>query len=249
VRALTGDDEGVEELVPRAARAPGAVVARLDAADVRDARGLALVHPATVKIRAGEIIGVAGVEGSGVNELLRLLAGRLAPSHGAVELPARVGFVPEDRLRDAVIEEFTLTENLALRAANERRGILPWSALREQADRVMRAHDVRAPAADTVTSALSGGNQQKFVLGRELDAQPQMVVAENPVRGLDIRAAAHVLVELSAAAAAGGAVVIYSSDLDDVLPLADRMLVMFAGQLSEVAVSRDAVARAMVGAA
>ena len=248
VRALTGDDEGVEELAPRATRASGTVVARLDAAEVRDGRGLVRVHPATVEIRSGEIVGVAGVEGSGVSELLRLLAGRRMATRGDVYLPEHVGFVPEDRLRDAVIEEFTLTENLALQAASQRRGMMPWAALRERAERVMRAHDVRAPSAAAVTGELSGGNQQKFVLGRELDAQPQLVVAENPVRGLDIRASAHVLVELSAAAAAGGAVVIYSSDLDDVLPIADRMLVMFAGRLSEVPVSRDAVARAMVGA-
>ncbi|MHB1313369.1 MAG: ABC transporter ATP-binding protein [Gemmatimonadaceae bacterium] len=249
VRAVIGDDEGVEALPPRPAREPGPVVARLVAAEVRDDRGLVRVQPTSMAIRAGEIVGVAGVEGSGVNELLRLLAGRLAPSRGEVQLPADVGFVPEDRLRDAVIEEFTLTENLALRAASRRRGMMPWGALRAQADRVMRAHDVRAPSAGAVTAELSGGNQQKFVLGRELDAQPQLVVAENPVRGLDIRASAHVLVELTATAAAGGAVVIYSSDLDDVLPLADRMVVMFAGQLSEVPVTRDAVARAMVGAA
>jgi len=248
VRALTGDDEGVEELAPRAPRAPGTVVARLDAAEARDARGLVRVQPATVEIRAGEIVGVAGVEGSGVVELLRLLAGRLAPARGAVQLPERIGFVPEDRLRDAVIEEFTLTENLALRAASQRSGMMPWAALRAQAEHVMHAHDVRAPSADAVAGELSGGNQQKFVLGRELDAQPQLVVAENPVRGLDIRASAHVLVELAATAAAGGAVVVYSTDLDDVLPLADRMLVMFAGRLSEVPVSRDAVARAIVGA-
>jgi len=224
------------------------VVARLDAAEARDARGLVRVQPATVEIRAGEIVGVAGVEGSGVVELLRLLAGRLAPARGAVQLPERIGFVPEDRLRDAVIEEFTLTENLALRAASQRSGMMPWAALRAQAEHVMHAHDVRAPSADAVAGELSGGNQQKFVLGRELDAQPQLVVAENPVRGLDIRASAHVLVELAATAAAGGAVVVYSTDLDDVLPLADRMLVMFAGRLSEVPVSRDAVARAIVGA-
>jgi simple sugar transport system ATP-binding protein len=248
VRALTGDDEGVEELAARTTRRRGEVVARLENAEVRNARGLARVRPATVDLRAGEIIGVAGVEGSGVNELLRLFAGRLAATRGSVQLPDRVGFVPEDRLRDAVIEEFTLTENYALRAAGRRTGVMPWGALRAQAERVMRAHDVRAPSVDSAASELSGGNQQKFVLGRELDDQPQLVVAENPVRGLDIRASAHVLRELGEMASAGSAVLIYSTDLDEVLPLADRMLVMFAGALSEVPVSRDAVARAMVGA-
>ncbi len=249
VDAVTGDSDGVDTPGLRVTRTPGQIVARLEAAEVRDARGVVRVQPVTVALRAGEIVGVAGVEGSGASDLLRLLAGRLAPSHGIAHLPRHVGFAPEDRHRDALIEEFTLTENFALRDASQRMGVMPWKTLRAQAERVMHAHDVRAPTPDVAASTLSGGNQQKFVLGRELDDRPLLVVADNPVRGLDIRASAHVLRELRETAAAGSAVVIHSSDLDDVLPLADRMLVMFAGRLSEVAVTRDAVARAMIGAA
>jgi simple sugar transport system ATP-binding protein len=112
----------------------------------------------------------------------------------------------------------------------------------------MRAHDGRAPSAATRAGALSGGNQQKFVLGRELEAQPRLVVAENPVRGLDLLATEHVLRELGSAADAGSAVVLYSGDLDELLPVADRIFVMFAGRLREVPVTRAAVAGAMVGA-
>ncbi len=249
VDAVTGDSDGVDAPGLRVTRTPGQIVARLEAAEVRDARGVVRVQPATVALRAGEIVGVAGVEGSGASDLLRLLAGRLAPSRGIAHLPRHVGFAPEDRHRDALIEEFTLTENFALRDASQRPGLMPWKTLRAQAERVMHAHDVRAPTPDVAASTLSGGNQQKFVLGRELDDRPLLVVADNPVRGLDIRASAHVLRELRETAAAGSAVVIHSSDLDDVLPLADRMLVMFAGRLSEVVVTRDAVARAMIGAA
>ena len=108
----------------------------------------------------------------------------------------------------------------------------------------MRAHDVRAPSPATLAGALSGGNQQKFILGRELDARPALVVAENPVRGLDHLATAQVLRELQHAADAGSAVVLYSGDLDELLPVGDRMFVMFAGRLREVPVTRSAVAGA-----
>lgn len=250
VRAVTGDDIGGPLTAPQR-RTPqrGACVARLDAVSAHDARGVVRVRDAHVACFAGEIIGVAGVEGSGVHELLRLLAGRLAPSAGVATLPSRIGFVPEDRLRDAVIEEFTLAENFALRGAGTRRGRMPWAAMAAQTAGLMERHDVRAPSPGTRAGALSGGNQQKFIVGRELDDSPALVVAENPVRGLDIRATAHVLRELAGSAAAGSAVVFYSADIDELLPLADRMLVVFAGHVREVAVERAAVANALVGAA
>lgn len=263
VRALTGEERRADTVQPgrhatrssRTARSSGtasssrgARVASLDGATVLDARGIVRVHPATLDCFAGEIIGVAGVEGSGVHELIRLLAGRLTPSAGSATLPATIGFVPEDRLRDAVIEEFSLTENLALRNAAARTGRMPWTALHDQARAIVQGHDVRTPSVTTATGALSGGNQQKFVLGRELHDRPALVVAENPVRGLDIRAAEHVLRELSDTADSGSAVVVSSGDIDDLLPMVDRMIVMFAGRLREVPVAHAAVAGAMVGA-
>lgn len=251
VCALTGEERVERVPRPRArvrTTASGPCVARLMDASARDAHGIVRVQPVTIECFAGEIVGIAGVEGSGVHELVRLLAGRLAPSTGTVTLPARIGFVPEDRLRDALIEEFSLTENLALRGAATRTGRMPWLAIEAQTSAVMRAHDVRAPSPLSSTGALSGGNQQKFVLGRELEARPALVVAENPVRGLDILAADHVLRELTDAADAGSAVVLYSADLDELLPLVDRMFVMFAGRLREVPVNRSVVASAMVGA-
>jgi len=261
VSAVTGDDTSEPFAMPggdvSAAATPtsqrtaprGACVARLAAVSAHDTRGVERVREATIECFAGEIIGVAGVEGSGVHELLRLLAGRLAPSRGAATLPPHIGFIPEDRLRDAVIEDFTLIENVALRGAGARRGRMPWSALATLTSGLMERHDVRAPAPTTRAGALSGGNQQKFVVGRELDEHPPLVVAENPVRGLDIRATAQVLRELAGTASAGSAVVFYSADIDELLPLADRMLVVFAGRVREVPVERTAVANALVGAA
>ncbi len=248
VRALTGEDHAEQPLRARAAAARGASVARLVDACARDARGVVRVQAATIECFAGEIVGIAGIEGSGVHELLRLLAGRLTPFAGSAKLPTTVGFVPEDRQRDALVEEFSLTENFCLRGATARTGRISWPAIAEQTGAAMRAHDVRAPSPATLAGALSGGNQQKFVLGRELDAHPALVVAENPVRGLDHLATEQVLRELEHAADAGSAVVLYSGDLDELLPVADRMFVMFAGRLREVPVTRSAVASALVGA-
>jgi simple sugar transport system ATP-binding protein len=249
VRALTGEERTGPPVRTRARPATrGACVARLVDASVRDARGVVRVQPTTITCFAGEIVGIAGVEGSGVHELVRVLAGRLAPSSGLAMLPPAIGFAPEDRLRDAVIEAFSLTENFALRGAAARSGRMPWPELEAQTGALMRAHDVRAQSPATRFGALSGGNQQKFVLGREIEGRPSLVVAENPVRGLDILSTEHVLRELGDTADAGSAVVLYSGDLDELLPMADRMFVMFAGQLREVPVDRSAVAGAMVGA-
>jgi simple sugar transport system ATP-binding protein len=250
VQAMTGDAPR-DETVPRTPRTSGEArpgVVRLTEVGVRDARGVWRLRGVSIACSAGEIVGIAGVEGSGVHELLRVLAGRLLPSTGNASLPPVVGFVPEDRLRDALIGEFTLTENVALRDAAARRGRVPWPAIADQAAGVLVRHDVRAPSAAAMAETLSGGNQQKFVVGRELDDQPPLIVAENPVRGLDIRATEHVMRELVAAAEAGSAVVLYSADVDELLPVVDRMLVVFGGRVREVPVDRAVVARALVGA-
>ena len=133
VRSLTGEDSHGQPLrtrVPTAAR--GSSVVRLVDACARDARGVVRVQSATIECFAGEIVGIAGIEGSGVHELLRLLAGRLTPSAGSVVLPSTIGFVPEDRQRDALIEEFSLTENFCLRSAATRTGRIRGRRLRNR---------------------------------------------------------------------------------------------------------------------
>lgn len=214
-----------------------------------DDRGVTRVRDATLTVRGGEIVGLAAVEGSGQHELLRLLAGRLEPTRGRVQRPPRVGFVPEDRHRDALLLDAPLFENLALEGAGVRRGRIAWRAIREQADDLMRAFDVRASGATAIARTLSGGNQQKFVLGRELRDAPDALVVENPSRGLDFKATAAVQASLRTAREAGTAVVVYSSDLDEVLQLADRVYVLFDGTVREVPRERDAVGRAMLGGA
>ncbi|HET7583974.1 MAG TPA: ABC transporter ATP-binding protein [Gemmatimonadaceae bacterium] len=212
-----------------------------------DARGLRRVHDASFDIHGGEIVGLAGVEGSGHHELLRALAGRVEPIAGTLERPTRVGFVPEDRHRDALILDFSLTENVALHDAGEMRGRIVWRDWARQTRGLMDQFDVRAPGIDVPARTLSGGNQQKLVLARELANAPPGLVVENPSRGLDIAATAAVHDRLRRARDDGTAVVMYSSDLDEVLALADRVLVLHGGHLHEVPADRGAVGRAMLG--
>ncbi|HEU4564621.1 MAG TPA: ATP-binding cassette domain-containing protein [Gemmatimonadaceae bacterium] len=235
-------------VTPPPATAPPPIAAARDLY-VRDERGLATVRGVTLELRAGEILGVAGVEGAGQRELLRALAGRLPPVAGELALPApeRIGFVPEDRHRDAIIADWTLTENVALRGAGRARGILPWGRIARHTAALIAEHDVRAPSPEVPIGALSGGNQQKLVLARELDGRPLLLVVENPTRGLDIAATQAVQGRLRRARDAGAAVVLASSDLDEVLAIADRVVVMFAGRAREVPPDRDAVGRAMLG--
>ena len=241
-----------ETAAKTAARTTGSSTARvgdvlvLSNVSITDGQGVQRVRDASVTVRSGEILGVAAVEGAGQHELLRVMAGRTAPTHGSVTLPSDVGFAPEDRHRDAIVLDATLTENVALKGAGRRQGIMHWNAFRDATRTLMHARDVRASDEAAVMQTLSGGNQQKLVLGRELADAPAVLVVENPTRGLDIRATADVHAALRSARDQGTAVIVYSSDLDEVLALADRVIVVAAGRVREVPADRESVGRAML---
>jgi simple sugar transport system ATP-binding protein len=246
IRAMIGG--AVDVAGSPATRGPGATIAVLDHVSLQAARGHTALHDVTIEIHAGELVGVAGVEGAGQHALLRLLAGRLAPTQGTIQLPADIGFIPEDRHREAVILSMSLTENLALRDLARRRGRMPWASISRSARNLIMAFDVRASGPAVPMAALSGGNQQRFVVGRAMEPLPSLLVAENPTRGLDVRATARVHEGLRAARDAGAAVILYSSDVDEVLELASRVVVMHTGRLHDVPATREDVGRAMVGA-
>ena len=205
------------------------------------------MRSATLQVCAGEIVGIGAVEGAGQHELLRLLSGRLSPTSGTRVIPASVGFVPEDRHRDALLLDAPLYENTALQGAGARRGVMDWDGFRARTSAMLQRFDVRAPGADASARTLSGGNQQKLVLGRELDAARDALVVENPSRGLDFVATEAVHRALRAARDAGMAIVVYSSDLDEVLSLSDRVYAMHEGVLIESVKHRDELGRAMLG--
>jgi simple sugar transport system ATP-binding protein len=191
---------------------------------------------------------VAGVEGSGHHEILLALAGRLTPSAGDIRLPSEIGFIPEHRQRDALIPALSVTENIALRDASRARGRIPWRDVARRTQSLVQQHDVRANGVTALVRTLSGGNQQKLVLARELAGLPPLVVAENPTQGLDVRASMAIRTRLRDARARGAAVVVYASDLDELLALADRAVVAFGGGIHEVPLDADSIGRAMLGA-
>lgn len=244
--ALIGEELG-EDPTRTVAKSPGTVVASATGLCLDDPRGAPAIRDAYFEVRRGDVVGVAAVEGAGQHELLRALARRLAPADGTLQLPATIGFIPEDRHRDAMVADFTLAENVAIRDAHVRHGVMSWPGIRRRTKQLVEAFDVRGGSAESPARALSGGNQQKLILARELDGAPELVVAENPTRGLDIRATRAVHARLRAAANSESAVVIHSSDLDEVLSLATRVLVVHAGTVRECPIDRDTVGRAMLG--
>lgn len=242
-----------------------------DSITIADDRGVVVLRDASFTIYAGEIVGLAAVEGGGAgqHELLRAIAGRRPVRHGSLSRPGAVGFIPEDRQRDALVLDFPLYENIALRGAGGARGRRPWHALRANARALVAEFDIRTPDETVRVRTLSGGTQQRLVLARELadptDARTgaagapptptptptstpsAALVAENPTRGLDLHATAAVHARLRAARDRGTAIVLYASDIDETLALADRILVLAGARLREVPRDRAAVGHAMLG--
>ena len=210
----------------------------------------------TLEVGRGEIVGLAAVEGNGQRELLRVIAGVWRPDVGDLEVRGVPGFVPEDRTTEGLIPAMTVTENVVLGAgAGAGAGpgapwigrkwphFIDWRAAGESGARLLERYGVRVGSAGAATpvGALSGGNQQKLVIGRALLGNRSVIVAENPTRGLDVRSAAavHDRLRTATAAAAGVGVVFYSSDLDEVLELADRVVVLSRGRTIEAGPASD----------
>jgi simple sugar transport system ATP-binding protein len=241
--------ENVDATPTVAASPAGGPVVQARDLTLHDAARVTRIRNATFDVRAGEIVGIAAVEGSGHRALLRALAALDAPSAGSLTLPRRIAHVPADRLNEALIPDFSLAENVALRGLGARRGVMPWPSIVERTTALIERFGVVAPGPRARARTLSGGNQQRLVIARELDQEIDLLVADNPTRGLDLSATVFVHEQLRRAAVRGTAVVVHSSDVDEVLSLATRVLVVFHGEVREVAAARDEVGRAMLGAA
>jgi simple sugar transport system ATP-binding protein len=216
-----------------------------------------------------EILGVAGVDGNGQQELSELLVGLRRPCSGAIHLDghdvthenvarrADVGLahIPNDRKREGLVPAMTLPENLALKHHRSppfsRRGLMSWRNTRALAANLVQRFDVRAPPLDAPASSLSGGNAQKLLLARELAViRPRLIVAMNPTRGLDLAATRAVHQELLRQRDAGCAVLLISSDLDELLALSDRLAVLYRGSLTLTRYpdeTRDRIGQLMAG--
>lgn len=229
---------------------PGAALLQLSAVSTPDrgtARGLRAVD---LTLAAGTITGLAGVSGNGQAALADLIAGLEHPSAGEMRihdqrpkewsvrdaLAAHIARIPEDRHKTGTIADFSLTENAILERYRDapfaRRGWLDWRAARAFAQSVIKAYDVRCPGPDTRIRLLSGGNMQKLILGRVMEMAPQIILANQPVRGLDIGAITFVQNQLLAARDRGAAILLISEDLDEITALSDVIHVIYEGRLS-----------------
>jgi len=229
--------------------APGDVLLRVDGLRVRDDRGVEKVRGVSLDVRAGEIVGIAGVDGNGQTELIDALTGLRRPDAGRIDVggadvtnvSARehfevgVGHIPQDRQHRGLVLEFSIAENLALhdyrRPPASRLGWLFPRRLVERATRLIKEFDIRGGSAVTPAGSLSGGNQQKVILAREIDRDPRLLIAAQPTRGLDVGAIEFVHRRLVEERSQGRALLLVSLELDEVLSLSDRILVMFEGEI------------------
>ena len=195
----------------------------------------------TLVAHRGEVLGVAGVEGNGQRELAAVLAGVLEPLSGVARVPSKPGWMPLDRSKEGLVGNFSLDENVALALHDEpafhRGPWLDWSGITKRTEALLAAADVAAPGPEAFAATLSGGNQQRLLVARELDRSKELLIAESPTRGLDVKATRAVRRRLVGFARTGDpppAVVLISSDLDEVLELSDRIVVLVRGHLVPV---------------
>ena len=203
----------------------------------------------SLELRAGQITGLAGVSGNGQAALAEIVGGLAQPSEGRIALRGKemrrwtpgvalsngVARIPEDRHHQGSIADFDLTENAVLegyRTRFSRRGWMNWRAARDFAEGIIKGYDVRCPGPETRIRLLSGGNMQKLILGRAMSAGPEIILANQPVRGLDVGAIAYVQSQLIAARDRGASVLLISEDLDEIMGLSDVIHVMSQGRLS-----------------
>ena len=224
----------------------------IEALSVMGDREALAVHEVDLSVSGGEILGIAGVSGNGQRELCEAVSGLRSAAAGSVRLDGRditgasprqcrdagLAFVPEERMLHGAVAEFSVSENLMLLNHDSEEfsqwGFLKLPALRERAGRLVKHYDVKTPSIDTPTSALSGGNIQKLIMARELSAEPAVLLAAQPTRGVDIGAAEYIHERLIAQRERGTAVLVVSEDLDEVMALADRVAVMFEGWIVAV---------------
>jgi ABC-type uncharacterized transport system ATPase subunit len=247
---------------------PGEPLLVVEGLTVLDERGLEAVRGASFSVKAGEIVGLAGVDGNGQTELIDALTGLRKPSGGRITVGGKdmttasarecldtgIGHIPEDRQARGLVLDFTLAENLALhdfrKEPDSKWGCLYPRRLIQRAARLLKEFDVRGGTPQTFAAALSGGNQQKVVVAREVSRDPRVLVAAQPTRGLDVGAIEFVHRRLVTERDEGRGILLVSFELEEILSLADRILVIYEGRIvAEYApgVSEEELGIAMTG--
>jgi len=215
---------------------------------VRDSRDLEQVSGASLAVREGEILGIAGVQGNGQTELVEALTGLRDVDSGSVRFHGRditdtnrrqriedgIAYIPEDRTVEGLVQDYTLVRNALLGNQTVEpfadNGLIDWSAVDTHAEDIIREYDVQPPDKSTEAKSLSGGNQQKFVVGREIEHDPDVMVASHPTRGVDIGSIEFIHDRLFELRESGMAIVVISSKLDEIRKLSDRIAVMYEGE-------------------
>ncbi|MGH3078048.1 MAG: ABC transporter ATP-binding protein [Gaiellaceae bacterium] len=248
---------------------PGEQLLKVDDLHVRDERDIEKVRGVTFEVRAGEILGIAGVDGNGQTELIDAITGLLKIDSGTVTVAGAevtgegarehfeigVGHIPQDRQHRGLVLDFSIAENMSLHdfreEPNSRFGWLYPSRLVEHARRLIAEFDVRGGGPQTPATSLSGGNQQKVILAREIDRDPKVLIAAQPTRGLDVGAIEFVHRRLVEERDSGRAILLVSLELDEIVSLSDRILVLYEGEVvAEFGpdVSDEELGMAMLGA-
>ncbi|HEY0693483.1 MAG TPA: ABC transporter ATP-binding protein [Kribbella sp.] len=222
---------------------------RLENVTLTVAGSRALLDDVSLRIRRGEVLGIAGVEGNGQTELVELIMGMRPTMSGQVLLGgeditewstaarrrAGIGYIPEDRQRHGLLLDFPLWENRILGHQDREPSVRgPWinkAGARKDSERIVEQYDVRTPSIDTTARALSGGNQQKFIVGREMSGDPVLLIASHPTRGVDVGAQAAIWDQIREARRRGLAVLLISADLDELIGLSDQIQVILRGRL------------------
>ena len=265
-RAMVGRD--VLLRVDKPAAHPGDVLLEVEGLEVVDDRGIEKVRGVSFGVRSGEIVGIAGVDGNGQTELIDAITGLRHAAAGTIRIAGRehrhasaremldagVGHIPEDRQRRGLVLEFSIAENLALhdyaKPPSARFGWLFPGALIDRARRLIREFDVRGGGPATPVGGLSGGNQQKVIAAREIARDPSVLIAAQPTRGLDVGAIEFLHRRLVEQRDAGRAILLISLELEEILSLSDRILVLYEGQIvgeHEGSVSEEEIGMEMLG--
>ncbi len=244
---MVGSELPVPEL--RESTVSDVPVLTMENVTVRDAAGRAIVDDVSLTIHEGEILGIAGVEGNGQAELVEAIMGMLPVGSGVIHLgetdltgmatrhrrEAGIGFIPEDRHRHGLLLDSPLWENRILghqtRPPNVKGGLIDRAGARADTERIVRDYDVRTPGIDVSVASLSGGNQQKLIVGREMSGGPKLLIAAHPTRGVDVGAQSAIWDHLRHARAEGLAVLLISADLDELIGMSDTLRVILRGRL------------------
>ncbi|HEU4480541.1 MAG TPA: ABC transporter ATP-binding protein, partial [Actinomycetota bacterium] len=237
---------------------PGDVVLEVKDLEVEDDRGQTVVAGASFEVRAGEIVAIAGVQGNGQTELIEAITGLRKPEAGSIVVRGHdithasprqvfkqgVAHVPEDRLEDGLVVQFPIKDNLVLNSYWDEpysRGLaVDRDAVAEAARKLVAEYDVRTPSIDIPASTLSGGNQQKVIVAREFSHAEKLLIASQPTRGLDVGSIQYIHSQIVAKRDEGIAVLIVSPELDEIMALADRIVVMFRGRIVGAMDRKDA---------